>query len=221
MATWVKDSPASGALAPSHGFPRQLDGATVAIFCDHKFEDMEAMFPKLRLEEAGAKVLVVGAHEKGTKYLGKFGYPLKSDLHIDDLSEPIDALVIPGGFAPDYMRRNAAMLATVTKSMERDVPVAAICHGPWMLCSARTADGKPVASGRRATSFSAIKDDLINAGAAFVDKEVVVDGNLITAQTPNDLVPWVQAIIVATTAAVKKRLADAKSSPPRAERKSQ
>jgi protease I len=213
MASWVADSPASGALAPSHGFPRQLDGATVVIFCDHKFEDMEVMFPKLRLEEAGATVLVVGTHEKGTKYSGKFGYPVTSSMCVDDLNEPIDALVLPGGFAPDYMRRSAAMLGHVTRLMERGVPVAAICHGPWMLCSARGADGKTVANGRRATSFCAIKDDLINAGATYVDKEVVVDGNLITAQTPNDLVPWVQAIIVGVAAQVKKRLAESKSSP--------
>lgn len=168
------------------------------------------MYPKIRLEEEGATVLCVGAHDKGMKYTGKYGYPIKSDLKVDDLDPAtIDALVLPGGFAPDYMRRNATMLSIIVGCCTTGVPVASICHGPWMLCSARYADGTPVAAGKRVTAFVAIKDDLINAGAEFVDEAVVVDtsstanglSTLITSRTPNDLTPFCQAIIAATAGA--------------------
>lgn len=182
----------------------------MVIFVDFNFEDMEVMYPKIRLEEEGATVLCVGAHDAGMKYTGKYGYPIKSNLKVDELDPAtIDALVLPGGFAPDYMRRNAKMLSIIVHCCTTGVPVAAICHGPWMLCSARYADGTPVAAGKRATAFVAIKDDLINAGAEFVDEPVVVDtsstqyglSTLITSRTPNDLTPFCQAIIAATAGA--------------------
>ena len=115
------------------------------------------------------------------------------------LSTQVDAVVLPGGFAPDYMRRCVPMLAFICAMAAANKPVAAICHGPWMLCSARPKGNghPPLVSGRRATSFVAIKDDLINAGAEWVDDEVVVDGPLITSRTPDDLTPWVHAIIKA------------------------
>ncbi len=167
---------------------QRLAGLRVALFCDFKFEDMEVLYPKMRLEEEGATVVVVGVHKAGMKYTGKFGYPVKSDLCIDGF-DPDDyhGLVLPGGFAPDYMRRNEPMLAAVVRFMEMGKPVCAICHGPWMLCSARDATGTPIISGKNATCFIAIKDDLINAGAVYVDEPCVIDGCLITAQTPNDL----------------------------------
>jgi len=171
-------------------------GKRVCLFCDFAFEDLEAMYPKLRLEEEGAIVTVVGAHDAGTKYTGKYGYPIKSDAKIDSVDESaFDALVIPGGFSPDYMRRNAKMLALVIAMADAGKPVASICHGPWMLCSARRADGQPVAKGIKATGFAAIKDDLINAGATFVDEPVVCDGPFITSRTPSDLSPFCHAII--------------------------
>ena len=182
-------------------FSPRLTGKTVAIFCDFQFEDMEVMYPKLRLEEEGAKVVIVGGHPPGTKYTGKYGYPVKSDMHVDafttELLPTVDGLILPGGFAPDYMRRNAAMLQAIVALCERSVPVAAVCHGPWMLCSARAKpDGPPIVAGRRATAFVAIKDDLINAGATFVDEAVVIDGNLITSRTPADLTPFMHALIL-------------------------
>lgn len=119
----------------------------------------------------------------------------------------MDALVIPGGFAPDYMRRNQAMLAAIVSLVARGAPVAAICHGPWLLCSARLADGRPVVEGKRATSFMAIKDDLINAGARWEDEPVVTDGGIITARTPKDLIPFCRAVIEATAAASQAPLA--------------
>ena len=159
------------------------------------------MYPKLRLEEEGAAVTVAGGHDAGTKYTGKYGYPCKSDATVSAVdARAYDALLLPGGFAPDYMRRNAKMLELVVAFADAGKPVASICHGPWMLCSARRADGSPVAKGIRATSFVAIKDDLINAGASFVDLPVVVDGPFITSRTPADLTPFVHAMIDAMVA---------------------
>ena len=172
--------------------------ATVIIFVDFQFEDMEVMYPKIRLEEEGHRVLIAGGHPKGMKYTGKYGYPVISDIQVDELTaDQVDALVLPGGFAPDYMRRNAKMLALIVEMNSRKKPIASICHGPWMLCSARLADGKPIVNGKRATSFVAIKDDLINAGAVWVDEPVVVDANLITSRTPADLTPFCREIIAA------------------------
>ena len=94
-------------------------------------------------------------------------------------------LILPGGFAPDYMRRSKKMLSAVVEMFEAGKPIAAICHGPWMMCSARKSNGDTILKGRRTTSFHAVKDDVINAGATYVsDESCVVDGNLITAQTP-------------------------------------
>ena len=147
-----------------------------------------------RLQEEGAEVIVVGAHPAGQKYTGKYGYPVKSHVNIEEFSSlTVDGLVLPGGFAPDYMRRNKHMLEAITTSIELGKPCAAICHGPWMFCSARFPNGQPVCHQRQCTSFVAIKDDLINAGAQFVDAPVVVDGPLITARTPADLIPFCHA----------------------------
>ena len=176
--------------------PQLLAGKKIIMFCDFSFEDMEVMYPKVRLEEEGAVVTIVGAHDAGMKYTGKYGYPIKSDAKIDTVdASAFDGLVIPGGFSPDYMRRNAKMLAMVVAMADSCKPVASICHGPWMLCSARRADGTPVAKGIKATCFVAIKDDLLNAGATFVDAPVVVDGPFITSRTPADLTPFCHAII--------------------------
>ena len=179
-----------------------LLGKTIAIFVDFQFEDMEVMYPKIRLEEEGANVMIVGAHAKGTKYSGKHGYPLKSDVCISEVdASSLDAVVLPGGFCPDYMRRSEQMLSMLTTMATAGKPCAAICHGPWMFCSARrVTDGKPVIAGRRATAFAAIKDDVINAGAIWVDDAVVVDGPFITSRTPADLTPFCHAIIDALVA---------------------
>ena len=176
-------------------FPKRLTGKTIVIFVDFTFEDMEVMYPKMRLEEEGAKIIIAGSHPAGTKYTGKYGYPLKSDITAKDVDfDGVDALILPGGFAPDYMRRDKAMLAAVAAFAENGKPLAAICHGPWMFCSARN-NKVPVISGKHCTSFFAIKDDLINAGAIWTDKAVVVDGNFITSRSPNDLIDFCHAII--------------------------
>ena len=169
----------------------------VAMFCDFKFEDLEVMYPKIRLEEEGVQVDVIGIHQKGMKYTGKFGYPIKSDMCVDDFdSKDYYGVILPGGFAPDYMRRSKKMLSAVVEMFEAGKPIAAICHGPWMMCSARKSNGDTILKGRRATSFHAVKDDVINAGATYVsDESCVVDGNLITAQTPADLTPFCKAFL--------------------------
>ena len=179
-----------------------LAGRTIAILCDFAFEGLEVLYPKIRLEEEGASITVVGIAPAGTKYTGKFGYPIKSDKTIGEVSgSEFDALILPGGFCPDYMRRNAAMLALTSAMVDAKKPVAAICPGPWMLCSARRADGSPVVKGQRCTSFIAIKDDVVNAGGEWVDEAVVVSAdNMITARTPADLTPWCHAIIDAVVA---------------------
>lgn len=191
-------SSTSSDIMAALSFPRRLEGKRVALFIDYQFEDLEVTYPMLRLQEEGCEVVVVGAHPAGQKYTGKFGYPVKSHVCIEDFSSmDVDGLVLPGGFAPDYMRRNKPMLEAITTSIELGKPCAAICHGPWMFCSARFPNGAPVCTERSCTSFVAIKDDLINAGATWVDAPVVVDGPLITARTPADLIPFMHALIEA------------------------
>ena len=128
--------------------------------------------------------------EKGVTYKGKHGYPAKSDVSSADVSaEDYDAVVIPGGYAPDHMRRYPATVEFVRQMDKRGKVVAAICHGPWMMASACDLQGKTL------TAFFAIKDDLVNAGANFVDQEVAVDGHLITSRKPADLIAFTTAII--------------------------
>lgn len=177
--------------------------ARLCLLIDYSYEDMEVMYPKIRLTEDNILVSVVGAHVAGTKYTGKFGYPCKSDLCIDDVSaDQFDGLAIPGGFAPDYMRRNQKMLDLILQMHQQGKPVAAICHAPWMLCSARWPDtNTPLIAGVQCTSFVAIRDDVINAGGEWVDKAVVVDRNIITSRTPDDLSAWCKALSAATISA--------------------
>lgn len=163
----------------------------VLVLVEKIYEDLELWYPKLRLEEAGHEVLLCGP-EAGKEYPSKHGYPARSDVAARDVKpSDFDALVIPGGYSPDHMRRTPAMVALVRAIHDQGKPVAAICHGPWMLCSAR------VVAGRRVTSFESIKDDLENAGARWEDAPVVVDGNLITSRTPRDLTDFCVAILSA------------------------
>jgi protease I len=148
-------------------------------------------YPVYRLREAGCKVTLVGP-EAGQTYPSKLGYPARSDRAARDVrANDFDLLVIPGGFAPDYLRRDEAVLKLVSTMAEQGKPVAAICHGPWVLCSTQALKG------RKATCFFAIKDDVTNAGARYVDQEVVRDGNLITSRKPDDLPAFLQTLIQA------------------------
>jgi protease I len=136
-------------------------------------------------------VTLVGP-EAGQTYPSKVGYPAKSDKAARDVSaDDFDLVVIPGGFAPDFLRRSDAVLRLVSTMAEQGKIVAAICHGPWVLCSTQALKG------RKATCFFAIKDDVINAGASYQDAEVVRDGNLITSRKPDDLPAFMQTIIQA------------------------
>jgi protease I len=170
---------------------RELEGKRAAVLVEQQYQEMEVWYPVYRLREAGCQVTLVGP-EAGQTYPSKLGYPAKSDRAARDVSaDDFDLVVIPGGFAPDFLRRDAAVLKLVGTLAEQGKVVAAICHGPWVLCSTQALKG------RRATCFFAIKDDVINAGARYVDAEVLRDGNLITSRKPDDLPAFLQAIIQA------------------------
>ena len=162
----------------------------IAILIENLFEEMELLYPYYRLQEEGYEVHLVGT-QKDTIYKGKTGhYPLKSTHSSEEVdAKDYDAVVIPGGYSPDQMRKCDATLDFVKGIDKENKPVAAICHGPWIMASCCDLRGKDI------TSFYSIKDDLINAGANYLDEEVVVDGNLITSRTPKDLIAWTKAII--------------------------
>ncbi|MDO8477450.1 MAG: type 1 glutamine amidotransferase domain-containing protein [Candidatus Rokubacteria bacterium] len=168
-----------------------LKGKRVAILAENMYQEMELWVPYYRLKEEGADVKVVGAG--GAKsYASKAGYPVNVDVQADQVSAvEFDAVVIPGGYAPDMMRRNESMVKLVREASQQGKVVAAICHAGWMLASAG------VLKGKKATSFFAIKDDVVNAGATWVDQEVVVDGNLITSRKPDDLPAFCREIVKA------------------------
>src|SRR5437588_4014211 len=167
----------------------ELQGKRAAVLVEQMYQEMEVWYPIYRLREAGCKVTLIGP-EAGQTYPSKRGYPVKSDKAARDVSaEDFDILIIPGGYAPDHMRRCEPMIRLVSTMAEADKVVAAICHGPWMLCSTQALKG------RRATCFSAIKDDLSNAGAKYIDEEVVTDGNIITSRKPDDLPAFLREVI--------------------------
>ncbi|MBE0585533.1 MAG: type 1 glutamine amidotransferase [Desulfofustis sp.] len=167
----------------------ELKGKKVAILVEDLFNVYEFWYPYYRLLEAGAEVVVVGSGRKGT-FTGKPATEVKADVAADAVSaDDFDGVVIPGGYAPDMMRRYPAMVKLVADAVSADKMVAAICHAGWMLCSAGAVKG------RKVTSFFAIKDDLVNAGANWVDEAVVVDGNLVTSRAPGDLPVFLPAII--------------------------
>jgi protease I len=170
---------------------RELEGKRAAVLVEQLYQEMEVWYPVYRLREAGCKVTLVGP-EAGQTYNSKLGYPAKSDKAARDVSAAdFDILVIPGGYAPDHMRRCEPMIKLARQMAEQGKIVAAVCHGPWLLCST------PALKGRKATCFFSIKDDLTNAGGQYVDAEVVRDGNIITSRKPDDLPAFLQAIIQA------------------------
>ena len=169
----------------------ELQGKRAAILVEQMYQEMEVWYPVYRLREAGCAVTLVGP-EAGQTYPSKLGYPAKSDRAARDVApDDFDLLVVPGGFAPDYLRRHEAILRLVSTMAEQGKVVAAICHGPWLLCSTQALKGK------KATCFMSIKDDVAYAGAKYVDAEVVRDGNLITSRKPDDLPAFMQAIVQA------------------------
>jgi len=166
-----------------------LENKKIAILIEDMFNVFEFWYPYYRLKEEGAEIMVVGSGRTEV-FSGKPGTECKADVSATDVNAgDFDGLVIPGGYAPDMMRRHPAMVNLVKDMYQENKLVAAICHAGWMLASA------DILQGRKVTSFFAIKDDLIHAGADWVDQDVVVDGNLITSRTPDDLPVFMKAII--------------------------
>jgi protease I len=165
-----------------------LSGRRVLLFAAPLYEDLELWYPKIRLEEEGATCLVAGLER--TEYRGKRGYPIRPEVTVDQVeAHDFDALVIPGGYAPDILRRSTRVLRLTREIFEAGKPVAFICHAGWVPISAG------IVRGRRGTSVGAIRDDLTNAGLLWEDSPVVVDGNLISSRTPADLPHFCRAII--------------------------
>jgi len=161
----------------------ELKGKRVAVLAEDHYENLELWYPVLRLREAGAEVTIVGP-KAGESYKSKEGYPAKAELSMDDArAADFDAVIVPGGYAPDRMRRHQAMLRLVRESFQAGKVVASISAG--------------IVKGKTMTCVSAVKDDVINAGATYVDKEVVVDGNLISSRTPPDLPAFCREIVKA------------------------
>jgi len=161
----------------------------VAIFVENHVHDSELWVPYYRMLEQGYSVTLVGP-KADTAYMSKNGDTIKAQMSSEEAKEKEwDAVIIPGGWAPDYMRRDRSMLEIVKRTKERGGIVAGICHAQWVLISAG------ILRGIQATSFFSIKDDVVNAGATWVDKEVAVDGNIITSRSPKDLPAFCKAII--------------------------
>lgn len=161
----------------------------VLSFIDHEFEDLEFWYPILRLQEAQFTVIIAGP-EKGKKYLGKYGVPAISDLSYDEINAfDFDALLIPGGWAPDKIRRSKKVLEIVQTMHASNKVIGHICHGGWVLVSAKILDGYKV------TSTPGIKDDMENAGAIWFDTPAMVDRNIVSAQRPPDLPEYMKLFI--------------------------
>lgn len=166
----------------------RLSDKKIALFVANLYEDLELWYPYLRMKEEGASVTIIGPQMN--TFTGKHGIPVKTDKPITLVTEKeFDALIIPGGYSPDHMRRSPEMIEFVKQMNEQGKIIAAICHAGWMLVSAGIIKGKKV------TSFYSIKDDVVNAGAHWVDEEVVKDGNIITSRKPGDLPMFCRTII--------------------------
>jgi protease I len=169
----------------------ELKGKRVIILVEKLYNEFEFWYPYYRLKEAGAEVVVAGSGS-AQEYNSKNGLSCKVDTSADKVSAAgFDGVIIPGGYAPDYMRRYPAMVELVKNIHKGGKVVAAICHAGWMLASA------DIVKGHSVTSVHAIRDDLVHAGADWVDKEVVVDGKMITSRTPADLPAFMKAVIAA------------------------
>ncbi len=167
----------------------ELSGKRILMFVEDLYEDLELLYPKIRLTEAGAEV-VVAAPQPGKVYHGKHGYPFQTSVAIDDVkAEDFDGVILSGGFAPDRLRRSEKVKALTRQIHQDGKLIAHICHGGWIAISAG------IMKGHTCTSTPGIKDDLENAGATWVNQSVVVDGNMISSRNPDDLPEFCRAII--------------------------
>ena len=172
---------------------KSLKNIRILMFVDDLYEDLELWYPKFRMIEEGAEVIVAGP-EKGKVYSGKHGYPCKSDIAIEKVNDKnFDALIISGGFAPDKLRRIKKVKQLVKEFHSSNKLIAHICHAGWITISAG------IMKGYKTTSTPGIKDDLTNAGAVWVNKSVVVDRNMISSRGPNDLPEFCHSIILFLT----------------------
>lgn len=169
----------------------KLRGKKAALLAEDMYNEFELWIPYYRLKEEGVDVVVVGSGTSST-YHSKYGIPVSVDKNASEVSaDDFDAVVVPGGYAPDKMRLHASMVSLVRDAFHKGKVVAAICHAGWMLASAG------ILKGKKATSYVAIKDDMINAGALWEDSELVRDGNLITSRKPDDLPAFCRTIVQA------------------------
>jgi len=161
----------------------------VLILVDDLYEEMELWYPYYRLLEEKIEVVIAAPGGK-KEYVGKNGYPVKADTDTTlTKSKDFHGVIVPGGYAPDKLRRYPEILQFIREMNDAGKLIASICHGPWVLISAG------IMSGRRATCFYSIKEDLVNAGALYLDEETVVDNNIITARVPGDLPSFCKEVI--------------------------
>ncbi len=171
-----------------------MSTGTILILVGPEYEDLEVWYPKLRLEEAGYETRLAGMGE--ASYRGKHGYPCPVDGHVRDFpADSLAGILAPGGWAPDKLRRDRDVLERVRQVHEAGKMVATICHGPWILISAG------IVRGRTLTSTVGIRDDLVNAGARWVDEPAVIDGTIVSARVPKDLPAFGAAMLQVLEAA--------------------
>jgi protease I len=167
----------------------KLQGKKIIQLVSDDFEDLELWYPVLRLREEGATVHIVG-EEASKKYIGKYGVPIESDIAFSEVTiDDYDAILVPGGWSPDKLRRYEEVLQMVRVMNEKQKPIGQICHAGWVLISA------DVLKGRKVTSTPGIKDDMTNAGAKWVNEPVVVDGHLVSSRRPPDLPDYMREFI--------------------------
>jgi protease I len=197
--------------------PNQMDlsKARVAVLAENQYQELELWYPVLRFREEESDVVVI-APSANAVYSSKLGYPVVADYAIEEVdAADYDAVIVPGGFAPEGIRRNPAMLEFIRAIDARDGIVATICHAGWVLASTG------IAKGKRATCVPIVKDDVIHAGINYVDEAVVRDGNLITSRLPSDLPAFIAVIKAAlleaqprpTAAGTERRLGGKNATP--------
>jgi len=161
----------------------------VGVLVDFNYQELEVWYPLLRFKEAGYETFTIGS-EGGKNYTSRLNYPCVSDCGIDDVShETLDALVIPGGWCPDLLRKDKRIVELVRNMMQANKPVGSVCRGASLLCTAKCV------TGRHLTCFESIKDDVEHAGGLYEDSPVVTDGNLVTSRLPADLPYFCKALL--------------------------